>query len=392
MMILHRESVNDATAAVLDEWTAGRTAIFFDIETTGLARRGTQLYLIGALAREKGEWTLRQWLLDDPREEKVLLRTFSDYLKDRTGSADSSPVILHYNGDTFDIPYIRTKCRIYSLPDPFDGMESIDIYRRIHPYRHLLGADKLRQKDLEQFLGVAREDCMDGGELISVYKKYLETQDPELQKILFLHNHDDVAGMAQIVPVLSLPEAFENEPSIVSCELSDPDLVMRMQLSHPMPEKIAGSVFPLQTVAAGKKKNGRSPVFPVRLELEEDASERQFLKLCIPVYSGQLYHFFKDYRNYYYLPDEDQAIHKDIAVYVSPEHREKAKAENCYQKRQGHFCPEPEEIIQPVFLQSYQSWPPYFEITGDVLQNKDLMGSYAHTVLSHIRLVPETDK
>lgn len=36
-------------------------------------------------------------------------------------------------------------------------------------------------------------------------------------------------------------------------------------------------------------------------------------------------HFYSDYKNYYYLPKEDMAIHKSVAAYVDHEYRENAR-------------------------------------------------------------------
>ena len=46
--------------------------VFFDIETTGLSWRTSHLYLIGALFFDPAAdtFTLRQWFLDRPTEEK----------------------------------------------------------------------------------------------------------------------------------------------------------------------------------------------------------------------------------------------------------------------------------------------------------------------------------
>ena len=40
--------------------------------------------------------------------------------------------------------------------------------------------------------------------------------------------------------------------------------------------------------------------------------------------------YYLDYKNYYYLPNEDMAVHKSVAVSVDRTHREKAAPENCY--------------------------------------------------------------
>lgn len=50
--------------------------VFYDIETTGLSRNSTFLYLIGAAAIEDETWYLYQWMAENAGEEETILRIF----------------------------------------------------------------------------------------------------------------------------------------------------------------------------------------------------------------------------------------------------------------------------------------------------------------------------
>lgn len=54
----------------------------------------------------------------------------------------------------------------------------------------------MKQKSIEQFLGVHREDKYNGGQLIDVYREYLHTHEKFLFDLLILHNADDLQGNA----------------------------------------------------------------------------------------------------------------------------------------------------------------------------------------------------
>ena len=43
--------------------------LFYDIETTGLSRNSTFLYLIGAVAYEGNNWQMYQWMIENEEEE-----------------------------------------------------------------------------------------------------------------------------------------------------------------------------------------------------------------------------------------------------------------------------------------------------------------------------------
>ena len=98
-------------------------------------------------------------------------------------------------------------------------MKSLDIYRRVRPFRQLLGLESMKQKAIEQFLGVSREDKYSGGQLIEVYRDYLHTHDKRLYDLLILHNEDDLKGMPAILPILSYPDLFESDFTLSSLEM-----------------------------------------------------------------------------------------------------------------------------------------------------------------------------
>ena len=57
------------------------TPVFYDIETTGLSRNSTYLYLIGAVGIEDETWNFYQWMAENANEEETILRIFSQFLQ-----------------------------------------------------------------------------------------------------------------------------------------------------------------------------------------------------------------------------------------------------------------------------------------------------------------------
>ena len=58
----------------------------------------------------------------------------------------------------------------------------------------------------------------------------------------------------------------------------------------------------------------------------------------IRAFVGELKYFFDNYKDYYYLPAEDTAMHKSVASYVDKEHRRQATAATCYTRHEGPRC------------------------------------------------------
>ena len=44
--------------------------------------------------------------------------------------------------------------------------------------------------------------------------------------------------------------------------------------------------------------------------------------------------------DYYYLPEEDRVIHKDVAQFLDRSRRVKATAKNCFVRKEGRFLPD----------------------------------------------------
>ena len=63
----------------------------------------------------------------------------------------------------------------------------------------------------------------------------------------------------------------------------------------------------------------------------------------------EMKYFFKDYKNYYYLPMEHMAIHKSIAAYVDDAHKEKATKDNAFTTKTGSFIPCPPGFHGEIF-------------------------------------------
>lgn len=110
--------------------------------------------------------------------------------------------IITFNGNGFDIPYLRAKCSKYQISDPFENKTFIDIYKQVRSLKFLLALPDLKQKTIEQFLGMEREDKYNGGELIEVYHTYVKNPSDELLCLLKQHNYEDVLAMPQLFAIL----------------------------------------------------------------------------------------------------------------------------------------------------------------------------------------------
>ncbi|MDO5041735.1 MAG: ribonuclease H-like domain-containing protein, partial [Peptoniphilus sp.] len=131
-----------------------------DIETTGLSREKDNIILIGTIHIQE-HTTIKLLFAENLKEEFELLKEIN--LKDKK--------IITYNGKFFDLPFIQAKKSFYKLNS--DEFTSFDLYQYVKKYNYLLNLDKIRQIDIERYLGISRKEFISGKESTLLYKKYL---------------------------------------------------------------------------------------------------------------------------------------------------------------------------------------------------------------------------
>lgn len=334
--------------------------LFLDIETTGLTAKNSNLFLIGCVYYENREWHAIQWLAEKYEEELQVLTAFFDLLK-------NYHYLIHYNGNQFDIPYLLQKCRQFSLDYNFDNCEGIDIYRRSVPYRDILSLPDLKQKTVEDFLGLVREDTCSGHDMISKYHDYVCTQDETLLNELLLHNEDDLKGMLKVISILSYSDLFHLPVRVMKAQASYyhdsskkrcQEIVMRLRFQSAIPVPFSFRALGCYFSAEGMDGT-----------------------LKVPIYEEEMKFFYSNYKDYYYLPAEDMAMHKSVATFVDKSHRVQATAANCYTRKQSLYLPEWDVLFTPFFKREYRAKEFFFELTDDFKQSRSGFSLYAEHVL-----------
>ncbi|MCQ2401201.1 MAG: ribonuclease H-like domain-containing protein [Lachnospiraceae bacterium] len=355
--------------------------IFFDIETTGLKAGQSSLYLIGTVDFHEGLWWLSQFFAEDPSEEPALLSAFSDIISEKKKGQDHV-ILVSFNGDTFDIPYIREVERQYGKPSSFRDTVSLDLLKEIRPFKKLTGLPNLRLKTVEKLFGVMREDVYSGGELIYVYEEYLRLshilkggcEDTELNEALrnkcldclLLHNAEDIADMPLCMGILSYRLLKDGEFTLRKAEVTKDPV---------SGGEIYDAVFSLKApLPKGVYYEDENFV----LSVSEDGSS--LMEVTARLVNTEMRYYFQDFKNYYYLPFEDYAIHKSVGEFVDRKNRRQATAQTCYTKKEGLFIPEPEPVFTPVFYRTYKGMK-YAEFCEEMLKDTGKIKEYVLSVL-----------
>lgn len=338
--------------------------LFIDIETTGFSAKTSNLYLIGCLYYDE-VFKTKQFFAENYSDEKELLEEFFYFTKD-------FKTLIHFNGNNFDIPFILAKCKEHNLDYNFDSFNGIDIYKRIAPYKVFLKLENCKQKSIEAFLGIKREDKFTGGDLIGVYKDFVENRDEDSRRFLLLHNFEDIKGMLEILPILSYVDLFTKDLTVT-------------KVSASFYEDESGATKSEITMTIDLPTEIKAPVSFLYDRCYFSGAKNQAM-LRVPLYEEEMKYFYANYKEYYYLPTEDIALHKSVAAFVDRDHREQAKANNCYTRKVAKFLPEWDPLISPFFKRNYESNEMFFELTDERRTDRNLFNKYASHVLNHMIL------
>lgn len=314
--------------------------LFLDIETTGLSPAASSLYMIGVMYFDTvaSSWHLKQFFADNYKSEADILLAFLNILGNYN-------YLYHFNGKTFDIPYILNKCHKYKIKPGkhcsriFNdtSMEySIDILALIRPLKKLLSIKRANQTALEQWLGITREDKYDGTQLIPIYSQYMQykfttpAKAPHLEKLLLLHNHDDIKQMLNVCSILSYYGLFQDTCSITITSIQPgKDGYINIIYKHNI--TIPRSISVTKPYPESKEKT-------IQIQDMELILDNSNAVLSVPLFYGNLKYFYPDYKNYYFIKTEDIAIHKSLLP-SSCKNYKRASASTCYTKKEGLFIP-----------------------------------------------------
>ena len=305
---------------------------------------------------------ITQYFAETKEEEGAILSAFLQELC-------HYQTVISFNGLGFDIPYLKKKFEKYGLTHPFDEKDYIDIYKEVSGLKFLLKLPDYKQKTIERFLGLSRNDTFSGGELIEVYQNYLKTPDEQAMFFLKQHNYEDVLGMTGLITIRSYRKLFDGAFTVNSTEtniykdcngIPQKELILTLQNQYPIPQRVSCQTDAFYLICDGMQS-----------------------KLRIHLFEGTLKFFFDHPEDYYYLPAEDMAIHKSVATYVDKDFRKKATADNCYTKKDAIFVPQYETLITPFFKESNKDKLTYFELTREFLDSDSLLRQYTSHVFRH---------
>lgn len=284
----------------------------FDTETSGLSNGSAGfIFMLGLGYFEGDQYIVDQLILPDLDAENAFLRQteliFSRY-----------PILLSYNGKSFDIPMLQSRLRFQMFPDFTKDIAHCDLLKLTRRYwKQSLGAVPL--SNIEHYiLKLQRGDEEVAGYLApELYRDFLRSGDASHISGVAYHNRIDVVSLSAFLLYLNdLVIRAGNDPDLWKENRVSENALMKYNLpffsEKALSQKSSFSVRDQKQMAAKLAKTGN---FDKALDIykalasdgDYDAAEK-IMRICLKI---KQYDIYEEYRlKAIELLEKDQTIGK----------------------------------------------------------------------------------
>ncbi len=227
---------------------------FFDTETTGLSGgAGSMIFQAGIGYFEGNELIVDQFFISSPVREPEFLSALAEILLSR-------PVVVTYNGKSFDIPLLNTRLVLNRMEElQLNVIDLLHVSRAVWKHR----MSSFRLIDVEQrILGIFRKNDLPGSMVPGVYRDYiLGRNSGEILEVL-RHNRQDIISLARLLSHLALSCRNEDDPHVLMTlagkhlQNKNADACVAAAsrcLSGPVPEKVRAETLWLASLALKRR-------------------------------------------------------------------------------------------------------------------------------------------
>ncbi len=191
------------------------TALFFDLETTGLSGgTGTIPFNIGLGYFRDDKFWVGQYFLAELASERQMIEDFTRFLDDMEFKS-----IVTFNGKTFDVPLLETRFILHRMPFKLDGLPHLDfLFPARSLWKHKYDSCRLAYLARE-VLATGRDEDIPSAEVPWRYFQFLQTGNYELIEPVLYHNAEDILSLLGLV-ILGA-SIFSDDPDSCSADAMD---------------------------------------------------------------------------------------------------------------------------------------------------------------------------
>lgn len=175
-----------------DDDNLHRRKVYIDTETTGLSGgSGTIVFLTGIAWVEDDHLISAQWLITRFSAEVAMLEALTQSLTD-------NDQLVSYNGKSFDLPLLITRCRMQAIRPTWQALPHLDL---LHPvrrlFKHCWPDCKLITAE-ELLLHYYRTDDLPGAEAPQAWFDFVRFKLATRLIKIVEHNYWDVVSLAAV--------------------------------------------------------------------------------------------------------------------------------------------------------------------------------------------------
>lgn len=329
--------------------TPASKVIVYDIATTSFEAANGCVFLIGTAYLKEGKLMIKQFFSEDITEEPDMLKSFFKF-------CDNFGKIVSYKGDSFDIPYIAGRIGIFEkdgdkiLSSVVDtealtaGLnrvreKSVDLYDYIKILKPAIGLVSTKQDYLQKLVGQRLTQKVSGENVCHFYVRHLaENKLKMLSESVSSHNADGfISGYIRkdLDDDLAHIEMSDNTYYLQDLLSSNADSLLAVMYMTRLGLlfNIVSGRFDINIISDDTQKEKIS----IEYKFDTDNLQSSVIKIDLNIFDKVLKGFYTNYRDYYYFPLEDTAIHKSVAEFTPSSSRKKATPQTAYCVSGGIF-------------------------------------------------------
>ncbi len=183
------------------------TALFIDLETTGLAGgTGTVPFLVGLGYYRDGRFNVVQFFLGDLAEEGPMIEELDSFFSEMGFKS-----VVSYNGKSFDLPLLETRFTLRRKPFPLAELPHLDfLFSARSLWKHKYESCRLHNLARE-VVEADRSEDIPSAEVPLRYFEYLRSGDFSLIEPVLYHNQEDILSLLGVVVIGALLLSGEPE-------------------------------------------------------------------------------------------------------------------------------------------------------------------------------------
>ena len=292
----------------LDSPKFSKDLLFLDIETTGLSKTKHSIYCIGMLSYQESQAQITQILCFSPDDEKQLLQEFLTYIMPYN-------TLFTYGGSHFDLSFIKERLDFHGLDSTCFFEKKLIDFKKIPFILGLLNNTLGSRSGMESALGYTRSLTSSGKDLVKAYSLWQATGQTPYRDILTLHNQEELQSLLYFYDLYKIGEYLLPEKQHTYVNLGT---TIYLQFTNASPF-ITHFKFAKDDFILSWEKHS------LVVKLEIHCPIRNLKRYLTPA------------TDYFFIPEQNQVLHKSIAQFIPSTLRKKVTKKDCYICKHDHF-------------------------------------------------------